>query len=410
MKIRLFKKKTCRRPTLLGWLLTGLILFIVVKLLLINSYRFLTVNAPVKSKNMIIEGWIPDYSLKKAVKLFKKGHYQNLIVTGIPVQQWQSVTGVHNVAEATAAEIKKMGFTDTIYLAGIPSTILRDRTYSMAVMSKMIFEQHPQWDKSFNIYSLGVHSRRSLLMFKKAFGDEYKIGIYADRDISFDPVHWWQNSKGFRNVGNELMAYCFVRLFFHPDIEHYKKKIAEGQYIDSILLIRQKAVEEFSDPDKTPLDSNRFYNNYHDPLYYDIDTMFRLTAQFTVDTGGEIFGMATNTARKPKYRVYGHLKFRVGDTVQTLTAYQNIGFMDDPEYGGFLFIPFRDKTNGKTTYGAGRYLDLKIPASGSTVLDFNKAYNPYCAYSDRWSCPLVPFENHLNIYILAGEKKYSENH
>ena len=281
---------------------------------------------------------------------------------------------------------------------------------SYTVMSKMIFEQHPQWDKSFNIYSLGVHSRRSLLMFEKAFGDEYKIGIYADRDISFDPVHWWQNSKGFRNVGNELMAYCFVRLFFHPHIEYYKKKIAEGQYIDSILLIRQKAVEEFSDPDKTPLDSNRFYNHYHDPLYYDIDTMFRLTAQFTVDTGGEIFGMATNTARKPEYRVYGHLKFQVGDTVQTLTAYQNIGFMDDPEYGGFLFIPFCDKTNGKTTYGAGRYLDLKIPASGSTVLDFNKAYNPYCAYSDRWSCPLVPFENHLNIYILAGEKKYSENH
>jgi uncharacterized protein (DUF1684 family) len=84
--------------------------------------------------------------------------------------------------------------------------------------------------------------------------------------------------------------------------------------------------------------------------------------------------------------------------------------MHDREYGNLLFLPFRDKTNGKTTYGAGRYLDISFPASDSIYLDFNKAYNPYCAYDDRWSCPLVPFENHLEVSILAGEKKYRDSH
>ncbi len=410
MKISFFKQQVCKRPTFSGWVIILMIVFLFIRIILMNTYKFLTVNAPVESKNMIIEGWIPDYSIKKAIGLYKKDHYQNLIVTGIPVQQWQSVTNFSNVAQVTAAEIKKMGFEDTIYMAGIPSNILRDRTYSMAVMSKMIFDRHPEWDKSFNIYSLGVHSRRSRLMFERAFGDEYNIGIYADHDKSFDPVHWWKNSKGFRNVSNELLAYLYVKFFFHPDFEQYKNQITKGQYIDSVLSLRKKAIKEFSNPEKSPLDSTTFRQAYHDPFYYDVNPSFRIKARFIVDTTGEIFGMATNTERKPDYRVYGKLEFSVGDTIQKLTAYQNIRYMHDPEYGNYLFIPFRDKTNGKTTYGAGRYLDITIPESDSMVIDFNTAYNPYCAYADRWSCPLVPFENHLNVYILAGEKKYRTNH
>ena len=407
---KLYKKKSCRKPTLLGWIVIIAIVLIGGSLLLQNLYSFLTVNKPVKSKTMVIEGWIPDYSVKKAIQLFRDDHYENMIVTGIPILQWQSVSDYQNVAEATAAVIRKLGFRDTIYLAPIPSSILRDRTYSTAVVTKALFEQHPQWDKSFNIYSVGVHSRRSRLMFEKAFGNDYKIGIYADHDKSFDSAHWWKYSKGFRNVGNEFMAYLFVRLFFHPDIKQYQQQIELGKYIDSIEGLRAKSIAEFANPDKTPLDSLHFYSAYHDPVYFPVNPAFRIKAKFSIDTTGEIFGMATNTARKPNYRVYGHLHFMIGDTAQRLTVYQNVDYMDDPEYGNLLFLPFRDKTNGKTTYGAGRYLDIPTPASDTIYLDFNKAYNPYCAYADRWSCPLVPFENHLEVSILAGEKKYRDTH
>ena len=76
-----------------------------------------------------------------------------------------------------------------------------------------------------------------------------------------------------------------------------------------------------------------------------------------------------------------------------------------PQYKNHLFFPFTDLTTGSITYGAGRYIDLTIPKSGNTiVIDFNKAYNPFCAYSDGYSCPLVPADNNLDTEILAGVK------
>jgi len=181
-------------------------------------------------------------------------------------------------------------------------------------------------------------------------------------------------------------------------------------YFDSITSFRKRAIAEFANLESSPLDSMQFHGHYHDPNYFPINQDFLIKAEFTIDTTGEVFGMATNTKRKPNYRVYGYLKFKVSDTLQKLTLYQNVDFMHDPEYGKYLFIPFRDKTNSKTTYGAGRYLEIVIPNSDTVMLDFNRAYNPYCAYSDRWSCPLVPFENHLDVYIVAGEMIYNNNH
>ena len=71
-----------------------------------------------------------------------------------------------------------------------------------------------------------------------------------------------------------------------------------------------------------------------------------------------------------------------------------------------MFLPFKDKTNGVETYGGGRYLDLTVPDGDSIVIDFNKAYNPYCHYNIEYSCPLVPRENKLLFSIKAGVKKY----
>ena len=75
-----------------------------------------------------------------------------------------------------------------------------------------------------------------------------------------------------------------------------------------------------------------------------------------------------------------------------------------------LFLPFTDNTNGVETYGGGRYIDLKIPAGNTINIDFNKAYNPYCAYSDKYSCPIPPPENHLDIEIKAGIKLTDHHH
>ncbi len=101
-----------------------------------------------------------------------------------------------------------------------------------------------------------------------------------------------------------------------------------------------------------------------------------------------------------------YARFNIMDTLCKLTVYQNVDFKNSAEYDNTLFVPFNDNTNGLYTYGGGRYMDIEIPITDSMQLDFNEAYNPYCAYSSRWSCPLVPFENDLNVSIFAGEKQY----
>ncbi|MGA0248339.1 MAG: DUF1684 domain-containing protein [Flavobacteriia bacterium] len=114
------------------------------------------------------------------------------------------------------------------------------------------------------------------------------------------------------------------------------------------------------------------------------------------------FEMPTTTARKPIYRKYATLYFTHADgQTYSLTAYQSQALLDKEEYVNYLFVPFGDATNGTDTYGGGRYVEV---TRGEWILDFNKAYNPYCAYSGRYSCPKVPLENILPIPILAGTK------
>ena len=74
-----------------------------------------------------------------------------------------------------------------------------------------------------------------------------------------------------------------------------------------------------------------------------------------------------------------------------------------------MFIPFTDLTNGETSYEGGRYIDFKKPTQNNVVLDFNKSYNPYCAYSARYSCPIPPIANHLLVEVNAGVKKFNEH-
>jgi uncharacterized protein (DUF1684 family) len=134
--------------------------------------------------------------------------------------------------------------------------------------------------------------------------------------------------------------------------------------------------------------------------YFLPDESYRVQAQFIPIKNGEVFKMKTNTDRLPEYRKYGKLSFTIQNQNLVLTLYQNL---EQPEY---LFCPFKDKTNGKQSYGAGRFLDFEKKDLVNMVLDFNYAYNPYCAYNSNFSCPLPPLENHLEIAVMAGEKAW----
>jgi len=406
-KFRFLKRKSCVRPTLIGWITIFVIIAIVFRVSLVGVYYFLTVNKPINSKTLVLEGWVPAYAIKDAIKYFNENNYDRIIVTGLPIVNYEFISLYKNTAQATALALKHYGYYDTVYIATVPTNILIDRTFNTAVATRMLFDENPSWSKNFNIYSVGVHARRSRFMFEKAFGSNFNIGIIAHRDRTFDPKHWWKSSKGFRNVSNELVATIYVMLFFHPDISISENLILQGRYTDSIYYNREDIYVEFADSITSPFNKTEL-ENFHGFNYFEPNINYRIVGEFIVDTTGAEFGMKTTTTRTPTYRRYGYIDFVVNDTNCRLTAFQNMDFKDDPVYGGNLFVPFKDLTNSFSSYGAGRYLDINIPTTNSVLLDFNSSYNPYCAYSERWSCPLVPFENHLSIHIPAGEKKYKK--
>lgn len=136
--------------------------------------------------------------------------------------------------------------------------------------------------------------------------------------------------------------------------------------------------------------------------YFPIDTSLIVSARFERKKGKK-FVMPMTKARTVWYRQYGLVHFTLRDTTCSLIVYQNLDLIKKKEYKNHLFLPFRDGTTAISTYGAGRYLDLEKKRGKTWTIDFNKAYHPYCAYSPRYSCPIVPTENTIDPHITAGE-------
>ena len=220
------------------------------------------------------------------------------------------------------------------------------------------------------------------------------------------------NQKAMKSLLLIILFAFVIAIFFYlfnmqkdgddvPEV-HLEK----ATYNKAMNKVREEKDVEFADSTTSRFNAEE-RAEFHGLNYFEPDSYYRIKVVFSVDTSTPVFKMPTNTERTPNYRIYGFFDFKIHDTICRLTAFQNMDFKDDPEWGGYLFVPFSDKTSGNESYGAGRYIDIKIPAEENVFLDFNEAYNPYCAYSDRWSCPLVPFENYLEVRIPAGEKKYN---
>ncbi|OIQ41877.1 MAG: hypothetical protein BM563_00775 [Bacteroidetes bacterium MedPE-SWsnd-G1] len=170
---------------------------------------------------------------------------------------------------------------------------------------------------------------------------------------------------------------------------------------EEIEQFRYKMNVEFSDLKTTPLKKKDF-KKFKELAFFEIDASFKIEASFERTPDEPIFEMQTTTDRKPLYTQYGIATFTHSGKEHTLRVYQNQELILDPEYADHLFIPFNDLTNGAETYDGGRYIDVDIPKGEIIVIDFNKSYNPYCAYNDEYSCPIPPRENDLDLAIKAG--------
>jgi uncharacterized protein len=143
--------------------------------------------------------------------------------------------------------------------------------------------------------------------------------------------------------------------------------------------------------------------------FFEPDANFKVTASIEKKEDMPWFSMPTSAKKVKIFRVYAVATFSIHDTVVKMNLYQSQSLMNSPEYKEWLFLPFTDGTTGNESYEGGRYIDFKTEdiKDSKAVIDFNKAYNPYCAYvSDVYNCPIPPKENHLLIAVRAGEMMY----
>ncbi len=166
---------------------------------------------------------------------------------------------------------------------------------------------------------------------------------------------------------------------------------------------REEKDEYFGSNPHSPIPSDE-RESFDGLSYYPVDEAYRFELSLDEHDDRETVTVGTSTGGEQEYLRWGEFRFEVDGEAVALQAYKS-----DPD-DDRLWVPFRDATSGEETYGAGRYLDLEAASHRTDeetwILDLNEAYNPTCAYSEQYECPLPPTENWLDVPIEAGEKTY----
>ncbi|MDD7884954.1 DUF1684 domain-containing protein [Flavivirga sp. 57AJ16] len=171
---------------------------------------------------------------------------------------------------------------------------------------------------------------------------------------------------------------------------------------------QRKINAEYKDATTSPLKA-KDRKHFEGLDFFEFDSAYVVKAQFKRTPNEKSFKMKTTTTRLPEYVKYGELTFDLKGESFSLNIYQNLGLVEKEGYKDYLFLPFLDETNGLESYGGGRYIDARIPEGHTMIIDFNKAYNPYCAYNDKYSCPIVPRRNYLKTRVEAGVKVFGKH-
>ena len=186
-----------------------------------------------------------------------------------------------------------------------------------------------------------------------------------------------------------LLLNCDNRKRFNTDLTPFQREINDF----------------FKDASVSPL-KKRDLKNFRGLDFFTYDSTYLVTAKLTKTPKEKPFMMLTTTDMMVEYIKYGTVSFELLSNQYSLDIYKNL---EDPNERDNLFLPFLDDTNGNESYGGGRYINLDIPQVDNLIIDFNSAFNPYCVYDEKYSCPIVPRENYMPLEINAGVKNFVKN-
>jgi len=227
----LFTTKTLWVPTLWGWLLLSTLVIGACVALIRSAYSFLALDQPLGAKLLVIEGWMSPAEIDQAILHFKSSSYLKIITTGGPVPA--SLHRQSGVSFAVLARdyLIQNGLPENMITAVAAPASARDRTYLSAVMVREWLARSGEPMDALDVFSEGAHSRRTRLLYQRAFGESVRIGIIAARPDSYDPSAWWQSSAGTKTVVTEAIGWAWTALFFDagPRGSHEEKWAVKPQ-------------------------------------------------------------------------------------------------------------------------------------------------------------------------------------
>lgn len=201
-----------------------------------------------------------------------------------------------------------------------------------------------------------------------------------------------------KNIILIAVIVIFIAIVFYG----FNESQHDPVYVEKVLKEREEKDRFMKTSAESPFANAK--DDYNGLKYFDPDPAFRVIADLEYIKDRKMVLLGTSDGKQERYIEYAWAKFSVNGVSGKLLILE---VADMGPFRGKLFLAFGDETSGRETYGAGRYLDVnKVPGSTTITLDFNYAYNPYCAYNDTFSCPFPPSENLLKVAINAGEKNY----
>jgi uncharacterized protein (DUF1684 family) len=176
-------------------------------------------------------------------------------------------------------------------------------------------------------------------------------------------------------------------------------------YLEEVLKKRQEIIDFMENDPDSPF-HKKGEVEYQGLNFFDIDPVYNVKARIEKLQSPLPFDIQMTNGETAKYFKYAIAHFTIEDKSQELFLLKSESFFDDP----WLFLPFYDETSADETYGGGRFLNVEYHDEEEIFIDFNLAYNPYCAYNGSYRCPIPPAENKVTVKILAGERNYIVHH
>jgi hypothetical protein len=203
-------------PSIRGWAILSVAGLAGILTLLLCVQPFLAETHRVKSDVLVVEGWIPNYALQEGIVEFRAGAYRRLFTVGTEMLSGINLEEGDNYATSAAKRLAWLGLNPQLIQPVPCPSRHRDRTFASAAALKSWLDDHGREVTGLNVVTLGVHARRSRLLFQEALGNNIRVGVIAVEDRSYGPNGWWQYSEGVKEVIIEGVGYLYARLFFTP--------------------------------------------------------------------------------------------------------------------------------------------------------------------------------------------------